>query len=206
MSIEAKYQPRSLADLVFPNDAGEGIIRAWASGQFDHLLFHGAHGSGKSTMAELLPQIAVPGIQSADILVIDSKDDTSKRKLITRITNFASQLPMNVVNGGGVKFIVIDEFEGLKAHQERLRVSMDKNKHICFWLLCTNDFPAIDSGIIDRCELVDFEMLAAERMRIRAAQIVESEGKTVSDRKLDTIVLKSGSSWRTLLRQIQKLP
>ncbi len=99
MSIEEKYKPRTLDDLVFPNDQGEDIIRTWASGQFDHLLFHGAHGSGTSTIAELLPRIAVPGIKSADLLVIDSKDDPSKHKLVTRITNFASRMPMNVVNG-----------------------------------------------------------------------------------------------------------
>ena len=83
---------------------------------------------------------------------------------------------------------------------------MERHKHICFWILCTNDLAAIDSGIVDRCEKVDFEMLAAERMRVRAAEIAKAEGKTVSDRKLDTMVLKSGSSWRALLRQIQKLP
>jgi len=162
---------------------------------------------GKSTIAELLPRIAVPGIKDDDILVIDSKDYTSKRKLVGRITDCASLVPMNQMNGGrGARFIVIDEFEGLKAHQERLRVSMEKYKQTCFWILCTNKLAAIDTGIVDRCELVSFEIVDAGRMKVRAAEIAKSERKTVSSRRLDTIVLKSGSSMRTLLREIQKLP
>ena len=54
--LREKYKATTLNDCVFANQTIQNRIQAYASGNLKgHLILHGPNGTGKSTIADLLP-------------------------------------------------------------------------------------------------------------------------------------------------------
>lgn len=82
MKTAIKYKPQTLSDVIYPNIAVERRIAGYATGQLEgHLLLWGPNGTGKTTVADLLPY-AISGqnacIEDKDFDELLSKKDLKK--------------------------------------------------------------------------------------------------------------------------------
>ena len=98
-----KYRPRTVADYVFRDDAQRRQVQSWIDSEaIPHLLFSGAPGVGKTTLAKIL--IAELGIDDYDVLEINASRENSVDTIRDKITGFVQTMPF-----GQFKVVLLDE-------------------------------------------------------------------------------------------------
>ncbi len=98
-----KYRPSTLKDYVVRDEAQRNQIAAWIKeGAVPHLLFSGAPGVGKTTLAKILfNELKVDGY---DILEINASRENSVDTVREKIINFVQIMPF-----GAFKYVLLDE-------------------------------------------------------------------------------------------------
>ena len=87
-----KYRPNSIDTYVFRDDNQKKQVAGWKEdGALPHLLFSGAPGTGKTTLAKVLLQEL--DVDSMDILEINASNENSVDTIRSKITNFSSTMP-----------------------------------------------------------------------------------------------------------------
>ena len=98
-----KYRPNSIDTYVFRDDNQRRQVAGWKDdGALPHLLFSGAPGTGKTTLAKVLLQEL--DVDSMDILEINASNENSVDTIRSKITNFSSTMPF-----GDMKYVLLDE-------------------------------------------------------------------------------------------------
>ena len=74
MKTEIKYAPQNLNEVIYPNDATALRMKGYAAGKLEgNILLHGTNGTGKTSIAKLLPY----AIAGADAMIEDKEHDLS---------------------------------------------------------------------------------------------------------------------------------
>ena len=98
-----KYRPSTLTDYVFRDDAQRKQVQGWVDAKtIPHLLFSGAPGTGKTTLAKLL--LHELEVDKGDVLEINASNENSVDVMREKITNFAQTMPF-----GDFKYVLLDE-------------------------------------------------------------------------------------------------
>jgi len=115
-----KYRPRTVADYVFRDDAQRKQVQAWIDAEaIPHLLFSGAPGVGKTTLAKIL--ITELGIDDYDVLEINASRENSVDIIRDKITGFVQTMPF-----GTFKVVLLDEADYISPNgQAALRGVME---------------------------------------------------------------------------------
>ena len=86
-----KYRPSSVGDYVFRDEAQKKQVESWvSSGAIPHLLFSGAPGVGKTTLAKIL--INELGIDQYDVL--EPNASRENRDIIRDNPGFVQTMPL----------------------------------------------------------------------------------------------------------------
>ena len=163
-----QYKPNDVSDIVFGNKDSEEIIKMITSGEYPMpssgntgILLYGSNGTGKSSLAKLLPS-AIESIQTgnpAHTYEEQCGNGDSGVALLQRIdsrTDFASS------NSSGLNYIILDEVDRLSSTaMGNLKVLM--NKKLCLFIMTTNFREKIERGVIDRSILVEMNQAPAEK-------------------------------------------
>lgn len=202
MNLLHKYEPKTLDDVVFPDDLTEKKIRAYASGKmYNNLLFYGDPGNGKSTVAKLLPE-ALGSDGVSDVKFINASLDTSIDVVRSVIIPFVMSYGYTEL---GRKFVILDEANRLSSQaQEALKGLFDKAKETTF-ILTTNYLNQIEPALVDRLACIRFDHLDSERMVQRAKKIASQEGVSISDATLEQICVQAGGSLRRMLMALDEV-
>ena len=87
-----KYRPSSIDTYVFRDEKQQEQVKGWVSeGALPHLLFSGAPGTGKTTLAKVLLQELE--VNDMDILEINASNENNVETIRNKITNFSSTMP-----------------------------------------------------------------------------------------------------------------
>ena len=98
-----KYRPRTIQDYVFRDTAQRQQVQGWIdAGAIPHLLFSGAPGVGKTTLAKIL--INELDIDDYDMLEINASRENSVDTIRDKITGFVQTMPF-----GSFKVVLLDE-------------------------------------------------------------------------------------------------
>jgi len=98
-----KYRPNDLDGYVFRDQAQKEQVANWIKeGAIPHLLFSGAPGVGKTTLAKIL--IHQLGIDEYDVLEINASRENSVDTVRDKIINFVQIMPF-----GAYKYVLLDE-------------------------------------------------------------------------------------------------
>lgn len=189
MSFEQKYHPIKISDVVFPDAHSEQIIQGYASAhRTKPLLLHGAWGSGKTTLAKLIPPAFEGNFKGkpifddlGDLFIAGGSSARSDVgvKLIRDRTGLISHYP------SGKHYVIIDEADLLsKQYQGALKTLIDERRSYVMFILTTNYIDKIDLGIRSRCEKVHLDPAPAERWMDRARFILNQEKIIIPDEKL----------------------
>lgn len=206
-SFETKYRPQSLNEVVFPNDEAQRQITNFAKGQSrDSLILHGEFGTGKTTIAELLPAEMWSNIEGGKIQGGIVKNlNASQTRGIDTIRNLDLLMCLSARH----RFIILDEADGLTGEAfASLRGTMNKSKKIGgrWFIFTTNHLDNIDSGIQSRSLKVKMGQIPPERWLPRAKWILEKEGyPIVEEGLLLSVIENAGGDNRAILEALQDL-
>ena len=209
MTTKIDYTPKTLDDFVFFNDETEQTIRAIVSGEFEvpcmgttGLLFYGTAGTGKTALANLLPnliEVARGGEATNSDFYACGEGDDGGTKLIADIRKKLNRQPLTFSE---VNFYVLDEVDHLQPKiQQSLKGIL--NSRFSLFILTTNSISKVDPILKDRCLCLPFLQAPAVKWLPLARRIAADKGlHGIGDDSLLEICKQSNGSARQLCRAI----
>ncbi len=166
-----KYRPTTVAEYVFRDEAQRRQVKSWLDSKaIPHLLFSGAAGTGKTTLAKVL--LHELGVDWGDVLILNGSTENGVDEVRDRITNFATTMPF-----GDFKYVLLDEADYLTPNaQAALRGVMERYSNSCRFLLTCNYPHKIIPALHSRCQGFHIEKLDKTEFTVRVATILSEEG------------------------------
>lgn len=177
MSVEKKYAPNTLDDVVFCDAATEMRVKAYASGGMSgHVILYGPNGTGKTTVAKLLP-IAISGEQA--IIEDKSLDELLTMKDLKGYLKQAAKTTELIHSSK--HYLVYDEADAYKGNMSKFWIAVDCCGDDIMMIFTTNNPMAIPASIRSRADEIGFPALTPQQFLSRAQQILQAEGVTLSN-------------------------
>ena len=194
-----KYRPKDISTYVFRDEKQKQQVSGWvAEGALPHLLFSGAPGTGKTTLAKVLLQEL--DVDDMDILEINASNENNVDTIRNKITNFSSTMPF-----GDMKYVLLDEADYITPNgQAALRGVMETYHTSCRFILTCNYPQRIIPALHSRCQGFHIEKLDVNEFTARIATIAISEGVDVDLETLDTYVQATYPDLRKSINLVQQ--
>jgi replication factor C small subunit len=194
-----KYRPSSIGTYVFRDEGQRQQVSGWVQeGALPHLLFSGAPGTGKTTLAKVLLQEL--DVDSMDILEINASNENNVETIRNKITNFSSTMPF-----GDLKYVLLDEADYITPNgQAALRGVMEMYHTSCRFILTCNYPQRIIPALHSRCQGFHIEKLDIQEFTARLATICIDENVEIDLDTLDTYVQASYPDLRKSINLVQQ--
>ncbi len=215
-------EPNQLDDFLFSNHADRRLLELILERRLPHpssgvggILLHGQWGTGKSTLAKLLPQLIEQSYEQdkaksikggsitaeypngTDIKLFECGGSTNSLEIFKVIESMDAVMP--VWHNSLHHYFVFDEVDCLTdSAQKALRSRMDKAR--CMFFFTTNYLNKIDSAIVNRCHCIEMNQIADLSAYLPLGRTVLAElgidASAVSDQQLITLAKASKGSLR----------
>ena len=193
-----QYRPKDIDGYVFRDEAQREQVKQWIKeGTIPHLLFSGAAGIGKTTLAKIL--INALGIDTYDVLEINASRENNVDNVRNNITNFVSTMPF-----GTFKIVLLDEADYLSPNaQAALRGVMEEYAQTARFILTCNYPHKIIPALHSRCQGFHIEKVDHTEFTARAATVLVAEGVEFDLDVLDSYVKATYPDLRKCLNLLQ---
>ena len=193
-----------LSQLPMPNETVAAVCAALVSGRkFGHTIMFGPPGSGKTTLANLLPKAIAPGIDDIEVFVVDPDDYNART--IKRLA--ASFMRTDGDNSTRKVFMIFDEFGEIpKGATKTLSDALTKRRPNCMAIFITNNIDDVAPTIVSRCYKADFTQVNYQNFVPYAERVLNSYGiDNISRPVLETIVKAKCRDLRDLMRELEDI-
>ena len=193
----------------------DGTIRFPGNG-VSALLLYGLYGTGKTTMANLLPGW-IETTKTTDILktvpigkVVDTENPNFStypcaqgQNGAVMINNIQNQCSFVSWNTSGLHYVFLDEVDLLTpAASASLKAIM--NRQDVVFILTTNHLPKIDPGVINRSVILDLNAAPTPTWVTKIKEIYADSGLTPPpDQAIEGIIKAGNGSARTILTDLE---
>jgi len=193
-----KYRPRTVADYVFRDEAQKKQVQSWVkSDAIPHLLFSGAPGVGKTTLAKIL--INELEINEYDVLEINASRENSVDTIRDKITGFVATMPF-----GKFKVVLLDEADYISPNGQAALRGVMETYHASARFILTCNYPnRIIPALHSRCQGFHIERVDIVEFTARMANVLLSEGVNFELDTLDTYVKATYPDLRKCLNMCQ---
>jgi len=193
-----KWRPKDLEGYVFRDDEQRKQVKVWADeGSFPHLLFSGAAGTGKTTLAKVL--INLSNVDEYDVLEINASRENSVDVIREKITNFVQTMPF-----GKFKVVLLDEADYISPNgQAALRGVMEMYHSTARFILTCNYPNRIIPALHSRCQGFHIEKLDLIEFTSRVATVLCHEEIEFELETLDAYVRGTYPDLRKCLNNLQ---
>ena len=193
-----KYRPKTIADYVFRDDAQRKQVQGWIDSKaIPHLLFSGAPGTGKTTLAKVL--INMLDIDEYDVLEINASRENSVENVRDKIKNFVQTMRF-----GEFKVVLLDEADYISPNgQAALRGVMETYASSSRFILTCNYPNKIIPALHSRCQGFHIEKIDHTEFTARIATVCVEEGVEIDIDTLDSYVKATYPDLRKCLNLCQ---
>jgi replication factor C small subunit len=193
-----QYRPRDIEGYVFRDEAQREQVKQWIkAGSIPHLLFSGAAGIGKTTLAKIL--INALNIDEYDVLEINASRTNSVDDIRDSVVNFVSTMPF-----GDFKIVLLDEADYLSPNaQAALRGVMEEYSQTARFIMTCNYPHKIIPALHSRCQGFHIEKVDHTEFTARAATVLVTEGVEFDIDTLDSYVKATYPDLRKCLNLLQ---
>jgi len=209
---DSKYEPKTINDIIWGNtesrlrieDIVSGAEAIPSSGK-SAILLYGVFGTGKTTLANLLPNAIEKGRSNEDLAIeadfIACQQGFNGPQVMSLIERVLSKTSFNA---SGLHYFVLDEVDNLtKLAQQSLKSALNTNRGI--FILTTNNISELDKGLKDRCVLVEMNAAAISDYLPLAKNLVSDMGVVMSDDDLLPTISAAKGSLRNLIHNVERL-
>lgn len=193
-----QYRPKDVDGYVFRDEAQREQVKQWIkAGSIPHLLFSGAAGIGKTTLAKIL--INALNIDEYDVLEINASRTNSVDDIRDSVVNFVSTMPF-----GQFKIVLLDEADYLSPNaQAALRGVMEEYSQTARFIMTCNYPHKIIPALHSRCQGFHIEKVDHTEFTARAATVLVTEGVDFDIDTLDSYVKATYPDLRKCLNLLQ---
>ena len=192
------YRPKTLDEYVFRDSAQKEQVAAWIkSGSIPHLLFSGAPGVGKTTLAKIL--IHQLNIDEYDVLEINASRENSVDTIRDKITGFVQTMPF-----GAFKVVLLDEADYISPNGQAALRGVMETYHASARFILTCNYPnRVIPALHSRCQGFHIERVDVTEFTARVATVLVTEGVEFDLDTLDTYVKATYPDLRKCLNTCQ---
>jgi DNA polymerase III delta prime subunit len=193
-----KYRPATIDGYVFRDAHQKSQVESWIKqGTIPHLLFSGAAGIGKTTLAKIL--FNELDLNSLDIMEINASRTNSVEDVRDKIVNFVQMIPF-----GDFKVVLLDEADYLSPNaQAALRGVMEEYHTTARFILTCNYPNRIIPALHSRCQGFHIERVDLTEFTARVATILVEENVEFDLDTLDTFVKATYPDLRKCINTVQ---
>ena len=193
-----KYRPNTVENYVFRDQSQKEQVQGWINGKtIPHLLFSGAPGVGKTTLAKIL--LNTLDVIGTDILEINASRENSVDVIRDKITSFVQTMPF-----GEFKVVLLDEADYISPNgQAALRGVMEMYHQSARFILTCNYPNRVIPALHSRCQGFHIEKVDKTEFTARVAEILIAEGVEPNLDILDTYVKATYPDLRKCINTVQ---
>jgi len=192
------YRPSDLDGYVFRDQAQKEQVANWiSSGSIPHLLFSGAPGVGKTTLAKIL--IKQLNVNEYDVLEINASRENSVDTIRDKITGFVQTMPF-----GSFKVVLLDEADYISPNgQAALRGVMETYSSTARFILTCNYPTRVIPALHSRCQGFHIDRIDITEFTARIATVLVTESVEFDLDTLDSYVKATYPDLRKCLNMCQ---
>ena len=192
------YRPSDLDGYVFRDQAQKEQVSSWiSSGSIPHLLFSGAPGVGKTTLAKILIQQL--NVNEYDVLEINASRENSVDTIRDKITGFVQTMPF-----GSFKVVLLDEADYISPNgQAALRGVMETYSSTARFILTCNYPTRVIPALHSRCQGFHIDRIDITEFTARVATVLVTESVEFDLDTLDSYVKATYPDLRKCLNMCQ---
>ncbi|MHA1689289.1 MAG: hypothetical protein ACTSUN_08140 [Promethearchaeota archaeon] len=207
-----KYLPKRLKDIVGRKEIIDRLQKIIQEGNFPHMLFVGAEGVGKSTIARLFSKEFLGEFHDANFkFIFADLPLTAEERAQARTESYVSTSRIGSIAGKTItmpafiqikvkpfvelkalgdipfKILVVKNFEALESNQQGFRRLMEIYGSNCRMILITTKISGIIDPILSRCQLFLIPQINLENFREFILEIADKENLEIKDEIIEIL-------------------